>query len=79
MKPGDLVVLTEDLGIELLSTDPYSNPHSNSWQTAGITFKNSEIGTILEIKQILNKSDQIVKVIVPQGIGWCFTDWLKVV
>jgi hypothetical protein len=94
MKPGDLVMTINGLGLELYSDDCHP---------LGIQFRESEIGTILIDMKVWSNNLRVlvferkkqglplreghieqgmttlVKVIVPQGIGWCFTDWLKVV
>ena len=75
MKPGDLVVTTDGLGLNLCSAP------EDYFRNLGIKFGWKEVATVLEVRyssqmQII---PDLAKVIAPEGVGWCYIEWLKVV
>jgi len=44
-----------------------------------ISFEVGEVGTILEIGGENYYGKRSMRILVPQGIGWCLEDWVEVV
>ena len=79
VKIGDLV--TPSKGTRSLSPIPFSKLGSRIEKWIQIPFEMGEVGTVLE----LESEDEIyygkrsMRILVPQGIGWCLEDWIEVV
>lgn len=73
MKPGDLVVTTDGLGLNLCSAP------EDYFVRLGIKFWEKEVATVLEVRYSSHPFPDVVKVIAPEGVGWCYDEWLQVV